>query len=86
MPATYHVNREIGKFFIYIMFPIGSLYLFNRPDVHVKLFGAGPEQVARETSVPEDQMVKNVPKTHEALREQLDKMRKRRAESLDSTK
>ena len=28
------MNRELAKFAIYIAFPIGSLYIYNRPELH----------------------------------------------------
>ncbi|KAL3898072.1 MAG: hypothetical protein SGCHY_002984 [Lobulomycetales sp.] len=28
------MNRELAKFAVYILFPIGTLYVYNRPELH----------------------------------------------------
>lgn len=43
------------------MFPIGSLYIFNRPDLQDRLLGK--ESVASSMGVPEADLVKDIPRT-----------------------
>ncbi len=31
--ARFNLNFEMLKFFMYCMFPVGSLYIFNRPEL-----------------------------------------------------
>ncbi|ORY37020.1 hypothetical protein BCR33DRAFT_854893, partial [Rhizoclosmatium globosum] len=56
---SYSTSREMGKFLLYIMFPVGSLYLFNRPDMQDKLLRWGSEKpIHVEFGVPEEDMVR----------------------------
>ncbi|KAJ3007390.1 UNVERIFIED_CONTAM: hypothetical protein HDU68_003544 [Siphonaria sp. JEL0065] len=55
------------------MFPVGSLYLFNRPDMQEKLlrWGRG-DQIHIVMGVPEEDMVKNLPRTSAEAKAQIE--------------
>ncbi|KAJ3169705.1 hypothetical protein HDU87_000587 [Geranomyces variabilis] len=51
------VRMETVKFGIYILFPVGVLYLFNRPDIQDKL-GRDQLDTLAAFRVPEDKLFK----------------------------
>ncbi|KAJ3075204.1 hypothetical protein HDU98_008930 [Podochytrium sp. JEL0797] len=62
----------MGKFLLYIMFPVGSLYLFNRPDMQEKLLRQTSDPIHITMGVPEEDMVKNLPRTSGEARAQIE--------------
>ncbi|KAI8621778.1 hypothetical protein BC830DRAFT_1163502 [Chytriomyces sp. MP71] len=75
-------SKEMGKFLIYIMFPVGSLYLFNRPDMQEKLLRRSSVPIHVEMGVPEEELVKNIPRTRAEAQAQIGVMKKAHQERL----
>ncbi|KAJ3229174.1 hypothetical protein HDU81_005571 [Chytriomyces hyalinus] len=72
----------MGKFLIYIMFPIGSLYLFNRPELQEKLLRSGGTPIHVEMGVPPDELVKGIPRTRAEAQAQIEAMKRAHQERL----
>ncbi|KAI9104675.1 hypothetical protein DFS34DRAFT_645374 [Phlyctochytrium arcticum] len=62
------VRAEVLKFGIYIFFPVGTLYLFNRPELQ-QYFGASHVETINSFRVPEEELFK-LPKDLEGVREE----------------
>ncbi|KAI8909429.1 hypothetical protein DFJ77DRAFT_122025 [Powellomyces hirtus] len=78
------VRAETLKFGIYILFPIGVLYLFNRPDLQEKL-GRDQIETLAAFRVPEDKLFK-LPSSMSEVREEAARIRKLRHEQLEKQK
>ncbi|TPX62109.1 hypothetical protein PhCBS80983_g00714 [Powellomyces hirtus] len=78
------VRAETLKFGIYILFPIGVLYLFNRPDLQEKL-GRDQIETLAAFRVPEDKLFK-LPSSMSEVREETARIRKLRHEQLEKQK
>ncbi|KAJ3285410.1 hypothetical protein HDU79_007356 [Rhizoclosmatium sp. JEL0117] len=65
------------------MFPVGSLYLFNRPDMQDKLLRWGSEKpIHVEFGVPEEDMVRNIPRSSAEAKAQIEIMKKAHQERI----
>ena len=56
----FNVNFEMGKFFMYCMFPVGFLYIFNRPELQESFFFRDQMKTLEEMQYKEDESKLNV--------------------------
>ncbi|KAJ3347029.1 hypothetical protein HDU83_002428 [Entophlyctis luteolus] len=65
------------------MFPVGSLFLFHRPDLQEKLRAFGDsKEIIVSMGVPEEDIVKNIPRTREEMQAQIAYMRQAHQERV----
>ncbi|KND04979.1 hypothetical protein SpCBS45565_g05282 [Spizellomyces sp. 'palustris'] len=67
------VRTEMLKFGVYIFFPIGVLYLFNRPELQ-EMLSREHQQTVESFKTPEEQLFK-LPKSMEEVRQETARMR-----------
>ncbi|KAI8825711.1 uncharacterized protein EV422DRAFT_513927 [Fimicolochytrium jonesii] len=72
------ITAETLKFGVYILFPVGVLYLFNRPDLQERLTKEQMDTI-NTFRVPEDQLFK-LPSNMTEVREETARLRRLRQE------
>ena len=70
------MNREMAKFAIYILFPITTLYIYNRPELHNSIvFKDQNDAIESFKRKPEDNHV-NLPQDISEIRQVIEKLKK----------
>ncbi|KAJ3011349.1 hypothetical protein HKX48_006879 [Thoreauomyces humboldtii] len=78
------VRMETFKFGLYLLFPIGVLYLYNRPDIQDRL-GKDQTEALAAFRVPEEDLFK-LPSSMSEVREESARIRKLRREQMEKEK
>ncbi|KAI8803971.1 hypothetical protein BJ742DRAFT_826706 [Cladochytrium replicatum] len=78
-------NIEVFKFALYIMFPIGSMYIYNRPEVQDWFYPPEKPGPFDDFIIPESKLFK-LPQSREELDEQVEKMKRNHLRSQQERK